>query len=197
MLGGVVQRNVSVDVRSYLSALILLGLLGLGSCGNPNVPLTRPPINEFRVSSPRPPRVDRTKPPKPTPTPFLGPSLGALTATFFRIPWISQPQSSSLVRITAQFLKIPLPPPPGLSGPSLKINPEQLKELENLDPRQLDPAQLEQLQQQVDPNVLQSLPQSLDPALLEKLNQVDPATREELLKQLQQEYLKTAPSQDP
>jgi hypothetical protein len=65
-----------------LALLLLAGGLGLLGCGDPNVPLTQPPPNAFRVSTPRPPRLDLypTPPPMPTPTPTPLPSLSEITA---------------------------------------------------------------------------------------------------------------------
>lgn len=65
-----------------LYGLLLAGGLGLLGCGDPNVPLTQPPPDAFRVSTPRPPRLDLypTPSPTPTPTPTPPPSLLELTA---------------------------------------------------------------------------------------------------------------------
>ncbi len=90
----------------WLQLLTGLGLV-LGSCGDPNVPLTRPPNDEFRVSSPRPPRQDRTPTPRPSPTPrSTQASLGFITAQFLDVSW---PDRRPLLDITAKFLQIPLP----------------------------------------------------------------------------------------
>jgi len=52
MLGSLFMRS-----RGTATLYILLGL-GLLGCGDPNVPLTQPPPDAFRVSTPRPPRLD-------------------------------------------------------------------------------------------------------------------------------------------
>lgn len=100
--------------RGTATLYILLGLGLLGGCGDPNVPLTQPPPDAFRVSTPRPPRLDLypTPPPTPTPTPTPPPSLLELTARWLGLPWPPQRRETSPVRLSARFLEIPLPPKP-------------------------------------------------------------------------------------
>ncbi|MEN9251310.1 MAG: hypothetical protein Q6L58_02590 [Thermostichales cyanobacterium BF3_bins_165] len=74
--------------------LVILCLV-LGGCGNPNVPLTQPPADAFRVATPRP---------TPTPVPLR---LGSVTARFFNLPWLDRP---SLLQVSAEFFGIPLVP---------------------------------------------------------------------------------------
>lgn len=112
-----------------LYGLLLAGGLGLLGCGDPNVPLTQPPSDAFRVSTPRPPRLDLypTPPPTPTPTPTPPLSLLELTARWLGIPW--PPQETSLVRLSARFLEIPLPPKPRRSAsPSTQPSPSSERE---------------------------------------------------------------------
>lgn len=108
MFGSLFMRS-----RGTAALYILLGL-GLLGCGDPNVPLTQPPPDAFRVSTPRPPRLDLypTPPPTPTPTPTLPPGLLELTARWLGIPWLPQRRETSPVRLSARFLDIPLPPKP-------------------------------------------------------------------------------------
>ncbi|MFS8819649.1 hypothetical protein NW805_04150 [Synechococcus sp. W60.1] len=112
-----------------LYGLLLAGGLGLLGCGDPNVPLTQPPPDAFRVSTPRPPRLDLypTPSPTPTPTPTPPPSLLELTARWLGIPW--PPQETSLVRLSARFLELPLPPKPRRSAsPSPQPSPSSERE---------------------------------------------------------------------
>jgi hypothetical protein len=83
-------------------ALLGVVMLFLWGCGNPNVPLTQPPADAFRVATPRPP--------SPTATPMrLG--LGSLTARFFNLPWLDTPPPS-LLQLSAAFFGIPFPGEP-------------------------------------------------------------------------------------
>jgi hypothetical protein len=97
-----------------LALLLLAGGLGLLGCGDPNVPLTQPPPNAFRVSTPRPPRLDLypTPPPMPTPTSTPLPSLSEITARWLGLLWPPQRREISPVRLSAPFLDISLPPKP-------------------------------------------------------------------------------------
>jgi len=97
-----------------LALLLLAGGLGLLGCGDPNVPLTQPPPNAFRVSTPRPPRLDLypTPPPMPTPTPTPLPGLLEITARWLGLLWPPQRREISPVRLSARFLDISLPPKP-------------------------------------------------------------------------------------
>jgi len=125
MLGSLFMRS-----RGTATLYILLGL-GLLGCGDPNVPLTQPPPDAFRVSTPRPPRLDLypTPPPTPTPTPTPPPSLLELTARWLGIPWPPQRREISPVRLSARFLEIPLPPNPRPSPqPSPSPEREERKE---------------------------------------------------------------------
>jgi hypothetical protein len=99
---------------AQLALLLLAGGLGLLGCGDPNVPLTQPPPNAFRVSTPRPPRLDLypTPPPMPTPTPTPLPSLSEITARWLGLLWPPQRREISPVRLSARFLDISLPPKP-------------------------------------------------------------------------------------
>ncbi|MFQ3613388.1 MAG: hypothetical protein SNJ68_06710 [Cyanobacteriota bacterium] len=74
------------------------------------MPLTQPPRDAFRVSTPRPPRTDLypTPTPPPTPTPTPAPTLLEVSARWLQIPWPPQRQETSLVRLSARFLQIPL-----------------------------------------------------------------------------------------
>ncbi|MGY2752938.1 hypothetical protein ACVW0Q_001232 [Thermostichus sp. MS-CIW-21] len=125
MLGSLFMRS-----RGTATLYILLGL-GLLGCRDPNVPLTQPPPDAFRVSTPRPPRLDLypTPPPTPTPTPTPPPSLLELTARWLGIPWPPQRREISPVRLSARFLEIPLPPKPRPSPqPSPSPEREERKE---------------------------------------------------------------------
>jgi hypothetical protein len=97
-----------------LAFLLLAGGLGLLGCGDPNVPLTQPPPNAFRVSTPRPPRLDlySTPPPMPTPTSTPLPGLLEITARRLGLLWPPQRREISPVRLSARFLDISLPPKP-------------------------------------------------------------------------------------
>jgi hypothetical protein len=100
-------------MRRWLAGLIVGILAG---CGDPNVPLTRPPDSEFRVSTPRPPRIDSTPTPQPTPTPTPTPdpnqpSLATLTARFLGIPWQEPEPPPTLMELTARYFGIPIPTP--------------------------------------------------------------------------------------
>jgi hypothetical protein len=111
-----------------LCSLLIAGGLGLLGCGDPNVPLTQPPHDAFRVSTPRPPRTDLypTPTPLPTPTPTPPPSLLEITARWLQLPWPPQRQETSLVRLSARFLDISLPPKPHRSaGPSPQPSPNE------------------------------------------------------------------------
>ncbi|MFS8868183.1 hypothetical protein [Synechococcus sp. H65.1] len=100
-------------VKRTLIVLLASGL-GLLGCGDPNVPLTQPPPDAFRVSTPRPPRLDLypTPPPPPPSTPAPPPSLLELTARWLGIPWPPPQRETSPLRLSARFLEIPLPPKP-------------------------------------------------------------------------------------
>lgn len=109
-------------MRGWLAGLVVGILAG---CGDPNVPLTRPPDSEFRVSTPRPPRVDRTPTPLPTPTPTPTPdpnqpSLATITARFLQISWQDPEPPPTLMELTARYfgILIPTPPPVGIAGPA-------------------------------------------------------------------------------
>ncbi|MEN9225218.1 MAG: hypothetical protein Q6M54_07095 [Thermostichus sp. DRC_bins_24] len=111
-----------------LWSLLLAGGLGLLGCGDPNVPLTQPPPDAFRVSTPRPPRTDLypTPTPLPTPTPTPPPSLLEVTARWLRFPWPPQRLETSPVRLSARFLAISLPsPPPRSASPSPRPSPDE------------------------------------------------------------------------
>lgn len=198
--------------------LFLVAMLTLVSCGDPNVPLTQPPRDAFRVSSPRPPRNLNARPsPSPPPTPQRGPSLGAITARFFDLPWpVATPAPPpGLLQISARFLKIPLPTPrptpPTLDLDQLAISDQSralLQELQslmaqpgndNLQPR--IEALLEQLQQELAPEQLQQLMEQLLPAasLLDQ-DQLPPGVDPSLLESapdLLENRLKPSPTPDP
>jgi hypothetical protein len=125
MLGSLFMRS-----RGTATLYILLGL-GLLGCGDPNVPLTQPPPDAFRVSTPRPPRLDLypTPPPMPTPTSTPLPGLLEITARWLGLSWPPQRREISPVRLSARFLEIPLPPKPRPSPqPSPSPEREERKE---------------------------------------------------------------------
>lgn len=157
--------------RSHGSAPAVLRLAStvalwtlLAGCGDPNVPLTRPPEDAFRVSSPRPRRIDRpASRPRPTPS-RPGLSIARVTADFLGIPWQVRSTPVSLLRTTAEFLEIPLPTPLPTgprSSPSASASPSPGSsppvslplDLDALDLESLDPEQLETLEQQLQEEV--------------------------------------------
>ncbi|MEN9229807.1 MAG: hypothetical protein Q6L68_02780 [Thermostichus sp. DG02_5_bins_236] len=87
------------------------------------MPLTQPPRDAFRVSTPRPPRTDLypTPTPLPSPTPTPAPTLLELSARWLQIPWPPQRQETSLARLSARFLQIPLTERP---RPSRSLQPQ-------------------------------------------------------------------------
>lgn len=97
----------------------MLGILV--GCGDPNVPLTRPPDSEFRVSTPRPPRIDRTPtPPTPSPTPEPNqPPLATITARFLGIPWQEPEPPPTLMELSARYFGILIPTPRPIEPPGL------------------------------------------------------------------------------
>lgn len=157
---------------SLLSACCCLCLLtGLSGCGDPNVPLTRPPDNAFRVSSPRPRRIDRPAVSRSSPTPVSrsGPELAQVTAAFLDIPWQTRVPHVRLMGPTAAFLQIPLPvsvPTPGGSprpqpSPSLQPSAPQLPiDVDGLDLERLETmveGQLDQLSDEQQEALLQQI----------------------------------------
>lgn len=160
-----------------------LGLLvGIYSCGDPNVPLTRPPENAFRVSSPRPRRVDRPRDARSRSTPASrsGVSIAQITAEFLDIPWSTQAQPPSLLRVTAEFLQIPLPPPLPTPSPTAPQGTAPL----NLEGLPTDPEQLEQILEQMEGEISPEQRQQL----LEMMRQQgqDPALHLEAIPDLNQ-----------
>lgn len=111
--------NTSISLKQAFRSLKLFPIVGIGiltfGCGDPNVPLTQPPREAFRVSSPRPRRTLQDRTPKPSPTPRL--SLGQVTAQFFGIRWPEPP----LLFITAEFFQVAIPKP----KPSPSAKPEK------------------------------------------------------------------------
>lgn len=84
--------------------------LFLWSCGSPNVPLTRPPQNAFRVdSTPEPSASVAVSDLANSDTPALNRTILSLTAGFFGETWPPQP---SILTITARYFDLPWPPPP-------------------------------------------------------------------------------------
>ncbi|MEN9204030.1 MAG: hypothetical protein Q6K80_10380 [Thermostichus sp. DG_1_6_bins_120] len=86
------------------------------------MPLTEPPPDAFRVSTPRPPWTDLyptpmplltpTPTPLPTSTPTPAPTVLELSARWLGIPWPPQRWEASLVCLSARFLQISLRPFP-------------------------------------------------------------------------------------
>ncbi len=169
-------------VLHWSRTLIGLGcLMVVWGCGDPNVPLTRPPENAFRVSSPRPRRIDRPNTrSRPSPQPRSGPAIAQITAEFLGIPWSPSATSVSLLRPTAEFLQIPLPPP--LPSPSPEadsgsplpnlgdgpVNREQLEQLIEQAEGEITEEQQQQIQQMLqnqDPEQIQQIIQDRDPDL--------------------------------
>ncbi len=161
--------------------ILLSALLVLLSCGDPNVPLTQPPRDAFRVSSPRPPRNLNPRPsPSPPPTPQSGPSLGAITARFFDLPWpgAAPTPPPSLLQLSARFLKIPLPTPrptpPSFDLSQLAISDQSRALLQELQTLMAEPSNdnlqpqievlLDQLQEELSPEQLQQIMEQLLPA---------------------------------
>ncbi len=101
-----------LNMRSFsLYSLGLLVGIGLIACGSPEVPLTRPPQNAFRVEEPV------TTP--PTTDPLIAtllereatelPSVLALAAQFWGLTWPPEPP---ILQITARFFGLDWPPAP-------------------------------------------------------------------------------------
>lgn len=121
-----VMKDCRAKRSPWLGAAVLVVLV---SCGDPNVPLTRPPSGSFRSTpgtfSDGPSGISTSAlPPRQSPAPvssaiFAGSdasqlSLAALTASVLEVPWAltPQPEPPSVLALTAEYLNLPWPPQP-------------------------------------------------------------------------------------
>ncbi|MEO0855196.1 MAG: hypothetical protein AAFY15_17070, partial [Cyanobacteria bacterium J06648_11] len=120
-------------------------LMLLVSCGDPNVPLTRPPSGAFRTepqaTQPRssPGSISTAALPERSEAAISAaifdgtsaPSLASLTANFLGLPWAlkTRPQPTSVLALAARYWSLPWPPrravtPAAIVSPSGSAPPD-------------------------------------------------------------------------